>query len=307
MNELENYLMGKEAETTGTSLMPTGASTNSDVGKSLTKTIPKVAESIETVGALEKNEGQPGEQVKQLPQANVRVDTTGKEAPIVGGGTKEAQHYALPSHGRYPLDSYAHVKVASAYFDEHSRRMVPEMRREYCSNLVKRATALGIRVSDEARKYGAEGYAPDAQVESAISMRAGCIKEAMYLKGLEYLTENRKSMEPEAFAIALGEFDKVAGVAEYYDKDVPDPYWTTFGEKKADDDGALLVGNDYISQEELKNFAKVHSCKLKDMFGEDFSNEFRKDPVGITKSLPVDQKKMVIRLASSTLTDPTST
>jgi hypothetical protein len=36
-------------------------------------------------------------------------------------------------------------------------------------------------------------------------------------------------------------------------------------------------------------------------------DEFRKDPVAVTKSLPRDQRKMVIRLASSTLTDPTTT
>lgn len=306
MNDLENYLMDKESEASGTNLMPSGAPTYLDRNANPAKTIPKVAGTSETAGELEKNEGQSGEQVQKLPQATVHVDTTGQEAPVEGGA-KIAQFYALPSHRRYPLDSYAHVKTAATYFEEHGQTMVPEMRREYCHNLVKRATALGIRVGDEARHYGADGYAPAAQIEAALEMRVGCIKEAEFTRGLDYLKANREGMSPEDFAVVLGEFDKVAGVDAYYDKDVPDPYWTTFGEKKADDDGAILVGNDYISQEELKRFAKVHSCKLKDAFGDDFADEFRKDPVSITKSLPTDQRKMVIRLATSTLTDPTPT
>lgn len=303
MSELENYLMDKQADVSGTHLMPSGSPTHSDPRANPTKTIRKVGE------ALEQNDGVPGEQIEKLPQAapiKLRVDTTGKEAPTVPTA-KEAQYYALPSHRRYPLDSYAHVKTAAIYFDENVRFMAPEIRREYCSNLVKRASMLGIDVGAHARKYGAEGYANQGQVDAALDMRKGVIKEAMHLQGLEYLRKNRELMRAEDFAVALCEFDKVASIDHLYDSDVPDPYWTTYGEKKAEDDGALLVGNDYISQEDLKRFARTSSNRLEDTFGEDFVDEFRKDPVSITKSLPVDQKKMIIRLAASSLTDPTPT
>lgn len=300
---LEDYLMGKEAEATGTHVMPLSVSPNIDKGVNPARTIRKVAEEP---SALPQNEGQPGEQVKQLPQvATIHVDTTNKEAPVAV--TKQAELYALPALRRYPLDNYAQVVKAAEYFDENSVRMAPSLRREYCSNLVKRASALGIEVGEEARHYGADGYGSDVSVEVALEMRRGVIKVAEYTKGLDYLKDNRSTMTPGDFASALGEFDKVAGLDELYGRDVPDPYWTTYGEKSAEDDGAILVGNDYISQEELKRFAKVHSCKLKDTFGDDFADEFRKDPVSITKSLPTDQKKMVIRLATSTLTDPTTT
>lgn len=295
--------MDKTAETTGTHAMPSGAPTYTDRGRSPTKTIRKTGE------ALEVNEGLSGEQVQRLPQAapiKLRVDTTGKEAPTVPTA-KEAQHYALPSFGRYPLDSHAHVKTAAAYYDEHAVQMSPAMRREYCHNLTKRASVLGISVSSDVRKYGADGYAPDAEVEAALLGREGVIKEAMHLDGLSRLKQLRPLMEPCDFASALGEFDKVAGIEHLYGTHVFDPYYSTYGEKRAEDDGAILVGNDYISQDELKRFARTCSGKLKDVFGEDFVDEFRRDPVSITKSLPVDQKKMVIRLAASTLTDPTTT
>lgn len=301
--------MDKTAEASGTHLMPSGAPVYTDLNKNPAKTIRKVAESSDLVQSLETTEGQPGEQVQKLPQAAsipLRVDTTGKNAPTLPTA-KTAERYALPAFARYPLDSYAHVKEAAAYFDEYSGQMAPEMRHEYCQNLVKRADELGIKVSSAARKYGAQSYAPLSEIEAALSMRTGILKEAAFQGGLDYLKQNRALMKPEDFAVALGEFDKVAGIAELYDRDIHDPYYSTFGEKRASDDSAILVGNDYISHEELKRFARTSAGKLKEAFGEDFVDEFRKDPVSITKSLPVDQKKMVIRLASSTLTDPTTT
>jgi hypothetical protein len=309
VSQLESYLMDKTAEASGTSLMPNSAPSYTDPRPNPAKTIRKVAELAEVDQILQVPDGVSGEQVERLPQAApipLRVDTTGKEAPVAESA-KEAQYYALPAFARYPLDSYAHVKQASVYFDEYSKQMAPEIRREYCSNLVKRASALGITVSAEARKYGGAGYAAQGEVDAALLMRNGVIKEAAHREALVLLGGFRETMEPEDFAVALGEFDKVAGITELYDRDIHDNYYSTFGEKRADDDGAILVGNDYISQEELKRFAKTCSGKLKDAFGEDFVDEFRKDPVAITKSLPVDQKKMVIRLATSSLTDPTTT
>lgn len=296
--------MGKEAETSGTHMMPLSAPADQRTTLNPARTVRKVADDQ---GALPKNEGQSGEQIKKLPQApELHVDVTGKDAPMEGA--KQAQYYALPTSHRYPLDNYAQVEKAAAYFVEWGARMAPEVRREYCSNLVKRASALGIRVSQDAKDYGATGYGEDARVDAMLEMRRGVIKEAEHQKGLDYLKGIRSETDPEAFAVALGEFDKVAGLTELYDYDIHDPYLTTFGEKRAEDEGgAILVGNDYISHEELERFAKTHSCSLKDTFGDDFCDEFRKDPVGVTNSLPVDQKKIVLRLASSTLTDPTST
>lgn len=284
--------------------MPSGASANLDRNRSLTKTIPKVGE------ALPQAEPISGEQMQRAPQAKpfqLRVDVTAKEAPTMVT-QKEAQYYAVPSLSRYPLDSYAHVKQASAYFDDNYKRMVPEMRWEYCQNLCKRASELGIKVSETARKYGASGYASDGDVKIAMMGRWSLLEQDDHKKGLDYLEQERALMQPQDFAVALAEFDKVAGIDPYYDSEILDPYYSTFGEKTAEeDDSAILVGNDYISANELKNFAATCSGKLKDMFGKDFVEEFRKDPMAITRSLPVDQKKVIIRLASSSLTDPTTT
>lgn len=323
MTELEayltkDYLLGKTAETSGTQLMPNSAPTYSDRDRSPTKTIRKVGAAVSspaagdvgTVGTIERNhDGVSGEQVQQLPQAapfKLRVDTTGKDAPA-RAETKEAQHYALPAWRRYPLDGYDQVKQAAAYFGEWKGHMEPEMRREYCQNLVKRASALGIPVSDDVRKYGADSYAPAGELNAALDMRWGVLREDLHKTAFVQLKECQHLMQPEDFAVALGEFDKVAGIEEFYDRDIYDPYYSTFGVKKAEDDNAILVGNDYISANDLRTFAATAADKLKDTFGLDFVKEFRKDPVQITRSLPKDQQKVVIRTAASSLTDPTTT
>jgi hypothetical protein len=320
VSQLEDFLMNKTAETSGTQLMPNSAPTYSDRDRSPTKTIRKVGgiatfddlkreSSTETAGALERGEGVSGEQVQQLPQAapfKLRVDTTGKEAPA-RVETKEAQHYALPGWRRYPLDSYGEVKQASAYFGEWKGHMAPEMRREYCQNLVKRASALGIPVSEDVRKYGAGDYAPAGELMAALDMRWGILREDLHKTAFVQLKECQPMMHAEDFAVALGEFDKVAGIEEFYDRDIYDPYYSTFGEKRAEDDNALLVGNDYISANDMRTFAATAADKLKDTFGLEFVNEFRKDPLTITRSLPKDQQKVVIRTAASALTDPTTT
>lgn len=305
MTELENYLMDKTAEASGTHLMPVSAPQLTDRNPNPARTIPKVAEQLST-----NEEGVSGEQIEKLPQAapiKVHVDVTGKDAPAPDTLPKEAHIYALPSFSRYPLDSYAQVKTAAQYFDQNGELFAVPLRREYCQNLVKRANDLGISLTDRIKKYGSDHYAYDAQVKAAMDMRRGVILNQEHRLGLDYLETNRSAMQPEDFAVALGEFDKVAGIDHLYDRDIYDPFYTTFGAKTAEDDGAILVGNDYISQGELKAFARTDACKLESFFGKDFVDDFRKDPVAITKSLPVDQKKIVLRLASSTLTDPTTT
>lgn len=303
MTQLEDYLMGKTAEVTGTTDMPLGAPSYADTNTSLTKTIKKVGE------VLEQAEPISGEQIQKEPQAKPlqrRVDVTAEEMPTVAT-QKEAQYYALPSFRRYPLDNYAQVKQASVYFNENYKHLEPVLRREYCENLTKRASMLGIGLDETIRKYGAAGYADPTSIDVDLVMRRGVVKEASQLLALSELSQRRALMPPSDFAVALGEFDKEASIDHLYGVDIRDPYYTTYGEKNAEDDGPILVGNDYISSDELRRFARTDAGKLTSAFGAEFVKEFRKDPLSITRSLPYDQKRMVVRLASSTLTDPTTT
>jgi hypothetical protein len=298
MHELEDYLLGKNAETSGTDLMPyspSPASKNKD--QSPTKTIPKVGST-------------------QVGKVRPHVDVTDKEA-TKAAESSEVRFLALPSLGRYPLDSYEQVKTACTYFQEWGRRFTPEHRHEYCANLVKRASSLGISVTEEISKYGSVTYASSAELELALAGRASVTSSDEHRALLESIKVAQPTVEPEVFARLLSEFDKLAGIAHLYDAEIYDPFFTTFGVKAATDtgvkselsdspSGALIIGNDYVTAKNLKEFALTGLASLP-MYKEEFYTKFRKDPIGTFNSLPLDQKKQIARLASSLTEDVAST
>ena len=241
-----------------------------------------------------------GKNPTSAPQhMNPVVEVTGKE-PKKEESEKKASRFALPSFGRYPLDTYGQVKQASAYFEEYGRRMPPVDRHEFCVNLVKRAEALLIPVSDTVKKYGSEKFASAYEIEAALDTRRQLLDREDIVV-LDKLASAMPSMDPSTFSNVLGAFDESRGLHRHYDSHVMDPFYSTFGfEKKAEDEETWsdVVGNYNITAHELKTFAGSQWMRLKKQFGHDFADEFRKDPIGIYKSLPVEQKKLIIRLAT---------
>ena len=290
MNQLEAYLLGKEGEASGTHLMPISPPPSKMAkNNNPTKTIPKT-------GGVD-------------PRVYLRdVDDTPQS-------TKTAERYALPSLQMYPLDDYHQVKTASAYFDDWSGEMSPIHRREFCSNLVKRASQLGIKVSSLASKYGSDTFAPDTEVDIALDSRESLLTEPTHKVVLANIRERREDLEPDEFATLLSEFDKLAGIDEHYGREIPDSYFSTYGVKTASDDtvsdtpaGSIVVGNEYVTTADLKSLALTGHATLKSSFGEDFATEFQKDPIAIFNSLPIDQRKMIMRMASGSLhTESSST
>ncbi len=313
----------KSAELANTYDMPAATSPSkvSDRGKEKA-TIPKTASAIKGEHAdmvvtdddllkrafnLETNEeGEPGEQPPALPQAKPlkpHVDVSDDEAPKPTK-EKKASFYACPSIGRYPLDGYDQVVKAASYFDEHGASMAPSMRREFCQNLVKRASALDIPVSSEAERYGAETYAPPEQLKIALDARRTLLDEPD-IAVLDKIAEAQPTMPPEMFATLLEEFDKRNLLDQHYG-DIPDPYFSTFnkvaeeeGDINKSDGDALVIGNEYLSREDLVDFSKKGYDHVWKRFGKDFADAFVKEPVTIFSSLPRDQKLVMMRMANT--------
>ena len=290
----------KQAEAAGTHAMPHGA----PIGK------PKVPKAIRKTGAAgpeEKVAPPPagvepavdGEQPEKNPQAapiNPRVNVAGKEPPAPTP-EKKASAYALPSLQRYPLDSFDEVEKAAEYFDTWRGHFAPVHRREYCLNLVKRASVLGIPLSDTIRKYGSAERAPAEEVKIAIDTRKGVVLDEIHAGALTKLAESWPAIPPEVLAEVLSEFDKTAGIDHLYDEQIPDPYWSVFGEKTAQEE-THVIGNEIVSDKQLTLLAQSPSQGLIDLYGKDFAKEFKEDPKGIFESLPMDQKKVLARMAN---------
>ncbi len=227
------------------------------------------------------------------------VDVTGSEAKVV---VQEKKSSAFALRDRYPLDNLKQVKRAAAYFDEQGVRMSPADRHEYCVNMTKRAGALGIPVSEEAQKYGSETYAPEEEIKVAMDVRRNLASGNEKLIGmLNGLMSKQAHIPPEVFCETLGMIDTTFGLNHHYDRYVPDPYWTTYGlEKQAE--FVETIGNETITGEQLQAFAKEKQDArgtLEKVFAMDLVDEFCKDPIGIFKSLPREQKLLIMRMASA--------
>jgi hypothetical protein len=252
------------------------------------------------------------EQPDALPQAR-HVDVTDKNPPKYETA-KKVGHYALPSTGRYPLDSYAQVKAASSYFVDYAPMMPVEERREFAHNLFKRAAALSVAVAPIVEKYGSSTFAPEDEIKVAFDARRleldhGNTGALLLLNGIEHQTRQKMWKEasaepapdPEVVALALWEFDKVAGLDHLYDRTIPDPFFSVLGgQKTAQPEFSEVIGNDVVTEEDLRRLARIGAWSVKHSFNEDFLKEFQKDPVGIFKALPLDQKRMMMRMANDT-------
>lgn len=288
----------KEAEVGD--IMPNASLPSAGKDKGAKSVIPKTGSAVGLPEGVEEDAVK-GEQPEANPQAkpiNPRVSVEGKEPPKLIE-EKTAQHFAMPSLQRYPLDSYLQVKQAAAYFEEYRGQFAPVHRREFCSNLVKRASVLGIEVSDVAQSYGGSGYASHAELEVSLASRRSLLSDESHVDVLDKLAEARVTMGADEFALTLSEFDKMAGIEQHYDCEIPDPYLCIFGKTAAEeDDASFVIGNDIVSACQLQHLADSPCISLQQRFGEDFVKGFRKDPVGIFKSLPVDQKKILSREAN---------
>jgi hypothetical protein len=241
-----------------------------------------------------------GEQYEKAPQMKLRtlkphVDVTNKEPPtkLV---EKKASFHAY--QGVYPLDTHVQVKTASQYFDDNYRGMPFDMKREYASALVKRASSIGVPVSDYARSCGADGYASAAQMRVAVDNRLLFVDEKQ-ASVLNQLFANRDQLPPDDYCNALAEFDKLAEIDWRYGRYLMDPVESTFGiDKIAQDEGdSWSNGNDYITKQQIENYAVTAFSTLTSDYGPDFAKEFKKDAWAVFNSMPLEQKRRLARAA----------
>lgn len=217
----------------------------------------------------------------------------------------EHRHFALPHARRYPIDTEAQVKQASAYFDENLFGFSPLERRLFASSLLSRADELGTKVAGAALEYGGSEYGPflEAELHSRIASFEGTGHEAVY----EVLLENWRGVDPSAMASMLKQADDETGAARSYGRPgvgLRDPYAAVYGQPKLAeaqpakaDVYSWRSGGDYVNGFMLKALAS-RKVDLDATFGEGFSQSFAKDPVAIFESMPDPQKVVLSRLAS---------
>ena len=198
---------------------------------------------------------------------------------------------------RYPVDSYAQVKMASTYFFENRSDMHPADRREYCVKLAGRMRELSMEVPEDIDRYGSPGYSADA--DALLEFRRNLVTPE-FTPALDMLIEKRASISPEVFAETLLEFDKMAGLNWIWGERLPDPYYSVFGpslEKVAESDWSYDERGVRINLLQLEDLARNQKLNLKKQFGEKFMEEFVKNPRVVFDSLPKPNKLILARMA----------
>lgn len=202
----------------------------------------------------------------------------------------------------FPLVTYEHVKTAAAFFDEQGGRLHPRTRRTFCVKVAARANKLGIEVSPEIQKYGGRAYARDGELDIAVEQRRQMWRdhhdEAVSL--LDGLMEKKASVDPDTFAETLAQLDIAVGSDRYWDTDLFDPWYATFGINKEAQEEApwrWQQGTEYLTEEQLKRLTAEHREGLSQRFGEQLANGLAKNPVSIFESLPLEQKRVIARMA----------
>jgi len=204
--------------------------------------------------------------------------------------------YCLPEQEKYPISSHRQIEEAAAYFEKHANRFEPKTRRRYCKNLEKRASEVGIELSDVIRQYASNTPAEAGHVREQISRRMEKSGSDKLSAAYSILLKRAGTMTAPQFASTLEELDKTAGLDAQWDSGINDPWLSVFALQKT----ATYSFSDtegYITEVDLKKLGEEWKVLLKRAFDDDFVDTFAKDPVGTFKALPLDQKKVVIKFA----------
>lgn len=223
------------------------------------------------------------------------VDVTGQSAPRPIE-RETGDHFAMTKEGsgQYPIDTADQVQRACSYFAKHASAFEPFERRTYCRNVNLRAQDLGLGVPEQIAKYGSATMAKDAGVQiyrRQRHFRSGTSEHSL----LEEMREKCASIRPEVMAVALERFDRESGLDKLWDNGLDDPYFSMFGIDKIAE-WSFVDGNDTLTEERLKLCAKKCKDQIKDLFDEDVADEFAKNPQQIFDSLPLDSKRIIMRV-----------
>lgn len=201
--------------------------------------------------------------------------------------------------GQLSLLPYDNVIKARDYFEEQSMYMHPRDRHEFCVKLAARADQLGVPVSENVRKYGSTTFASRGAIKVAFERRSqlwSSLEDRVGPSLASDLLEKRAAMEPELFAETLAELDAQTGIDQYWGQDIPDPWLSVFGAEKTAA-WTFEQGGEYLNEDALKRFASECGDEIEDKFGEDMAKSMAKNPTTIFDSLPLEQKRVIARMA----------
>jgi hypothetical protein len=173
----------------------------------------------------------------------------------------------------------------------------PYDRHEAAVDIVKVASLTGMAVPAHIEQYSGERLNP--RFEKIASRRAEYTANPEYQADYLRLAKMAAALDPDDVVEALFLMDERAGLLNRYGNNLPDPVLSVFGvEKQAE--FSWVNGGDYVTESMLKRYSGSNAshAALEDTFEEDLVMNFRRDPVGTFKKMPLEQQTLLSRLAS---------
>ena len=233
------------------------------------------------------------------------IDITGKSPPSRFEELPQFdEDYAvITDDGKrmYPINDWDHIKQACDYWTQESRRMAPEIRRQFATKVASKALSMGYPIQDPTLlDIGSPNYADNGHIRASLEMRKVAMPgpdNKLHREFLDDLMDKTASLNPEVFAECVRRFDVMHQLDGGWDHLVPSPWESTFGLQKI----AKVVwesGADRITDFDLNNLVRNHSGELQEEWHHNLAQAMVKDPVGTFNSLPLPQKKIMARLAN---------
>jgi len=224
----------------------------------------------------------------------------------VNPSVKTASERIYAIGNKYPIDSPEGLKQAKTYFDENYRRMKPIERREFAVKVASVSKAAGMPIGANILNYSGDTYSDTLDAHLAVRYQYLNDLEAdeQFKHEIVKLANIQKEIAPVEFAMALEKLDIVSKLNSYWDRDIADPWYSTFNIEKnamgtAEPKASFTIGEVHVTENELKTLAK-DPIKLEGLFGSEFSNEFIKNPIDLFKSMPRPQQKIIGKMAIDT-------
>ena len=216
-------------------------------------------------------------------------------------------HYALKN--RYPIETDRQVKTACAYFKKNLSRFSPNDRVGAACNIEKRASELGIPLSEDwvtnysrSLKRGSP-VSPDFNRSMEMRKQACSTHKVSVVVGgrkvegagvVEALTKQANDLHPIEILQAVKEFDKMANLESHYDTLVPDPFMTVFGGYTAPEYDAVKVAGSKTNYDVIRASRTPEALeKVAKSLGKKFADSFANDPMGALNGLGATERGLL--------------
>ena len=255
----------KEADLTGTEVMPIGAKAKE----------PKTVKKLAALG-------------NTAPMHGVTLD---QEYPVF---EKRASRMAGP----FPIDTLAELQKAESLFAPNKIHEISvPMRAKIASAVRQREEELGLPSSENVLVYSSDHYLPAEKLAGALAARERLAEYMGKTANYSDMPYVRTYFPAQVYAEKLAAMDQKHGFAPFWNQGrIGDPWVDSLGPEKR----ATIVyskGDVFVADKHLEWLAKHNKDLLCKVLDKDVAEEFAKSPLTVFNSLPDPLKKTIGRLA----------